>query len=56
VPQIAAEEQSGKLVPHMGVRMKQRRVTGFLHAENMAPVDIHRSLNVYGDEIPFTRL
>ena len=35
----------------MEVRMKQRSVTEFLHAEKIAPNDIHRRLlNVYGDQ------
>jgi len=35
----------------MEVRMKQRCVTEFLHAEKLAPNDIHRRLlNVYGDQ------
>ena len=35
----------------MEVRMKQRRVIEFLHAEKIAPNDIHRRLlNVYGDQ------
>jgi transposase len=35
----------------MVVCMKQRRVIEFLHAENIAPNDIHRRLlNVYGDQ------
>ena len=35
----------------MEVRMKQRRVTAFLHAEIFAPGDIHRRLlNVCGDQ------
>jgi hypothetical protein len=34
----------------METRMKQRSVIEFLHAEKIAPIDIHqRLLNVYGD-------
>jgi hypothetical protein len=43
--------QSDKMASDMEVRMKQRCVTEFLHAENIAPNDIHRRLlNVYGDQ------
>jgi len=43
---MTAEEQSD-----MEVRMKQRCVIEFLHAEKIAPNDIHRHLlNVYGDQ------
>ena len=49
VRQMTAEGQSDKMVPDMEVRMKQRRVIEFLHAEKIAPNDIHRRLlNVYG--------
>ena len=42
---MTAEGQSD-----MEVRLKQRRVIEFLHAENTAPNDIHRRLlNLYGD-------
>jgi hypothetical protein len=35
----------------MEVRMKQRCVTEFLHAEEIAPTDIHQHLlNVYRDQ------
>ena len=35
----------------MEVRTKQRRAIDFLHAEKIAPSDIHRRLsNVYGDQ------
>ena len=45
VRQITAEGQSD-----MEVRMKQRCVTEFLHAEKIAPNNINRRLlNVYGD-------
>ena len=44
--QTTAEGQSD-----MEVRMKQRCVIEFLHAEKIAPNDIHRRLlNVYGDQ------
>jgi hypothetical protein len=47
----ATEGQSDKMASDMEVRMKQRRVTEFLHAEKFAPSDIHRRLlNVYGDQ------
>ena len=43
---MTAEGQSD-----MEVHMKQRCVIEFLHAENIAPNDIHRRLlNVYGDQ------
>jgi len=46
VRQMTAEGQS-----EMEVRMKQRCVIEFLHAENIAPNDIHRHLlNVYGEQ------
>ena len=49
--QMTAEGQSDKMVSDMKVRMKQRCVTEFLHAEKIAPNDIHRHLmNVYGDQ------
>jgi hypothetical protein len=51
VRQTAAEEPSGKMAPHMEVRTKQRGVIEFVHAERIAPVDIHRCLlNVCGDQ------
>ena len=35
----------------MEARMKQRCIIEFLHAEKIAPIDIHRRLlNVYGDQ------
>jgi len=47
--QMAAEGQSDKMASDMEVRMKQRCVIEFLHAERIAPIDIHRRLlNVYG--------
>ena len=39
--QMAAEGQSGTMVSDMEVCLKQKRVTEFLHAEKMAPTDIH---------------
>ena len=39
-----AEGQSDRLASDMEVRMKQRCVTEFLHAEKIAPNDIHRRL------------
>jgi len=51
VRQMTAEEQSDKMVSDMDVRMKQRCVIELLHAEKIAPNDIHRRLlNVYGDQ------
>jgi hypothetical protein len=51
VRQMTAEEQSDKMASGMEVRMKQRCVIEFLHAEKIAPNDIHRRLlNVYGDQ------
>jgi hypothetical protein len=48
---MTAEEQSEKMASDMEVRMKQRCVIEFLHAEKIAPNDIHRCLlNVYGDQ------
>jgi transposase len=48
---MTAEGQSDKIASDMEVRMKQRCVIEFLHAEKIAPNDIHRSLlNVYGDQ------
>jgi hypothetical protein len=50
VRRMAAEGQFDKMVSDMEVYMKQRCVTELLHAENIAPKDIHRRLlNVYGD-------
>ena len=47
VRQTTAEGQSDKMASDMEVRMKQRRVTGFLHVEKIAPNNIHqRFLNV----------
>jgi hypothetical protein len=39
--QMAVEGQSDKMVSDMEVRMKQRCVIEFLHAEKTAPNDIH---------------
>ena len=48
---MTVEGQSDKMASDMEVRMKQRCVTEFLHAEKLAPNDIHRRLlNVYGDQ------
>jgi 3-oxoacyl-[acyl-carrier-protein] synthase III len=51
VQQMTAEGQSNKMVSDMAVRMKERCVTEFLHAEKIAPNDIHQwLLNIYGDQ------
>ena len=48
---MTAEGQSDKLASDMEVCMKQRCVIEFLHAEKIAPNDIHRRLlNIYGDQ------
>jgi len=48
---MTAEGQSDKMASDMEGRMKQRCVIEFLHAEKIAPNDIHRHLlNVYGDQ------
>ena len=48
---MTREGQSDKMASDMEVRMKERRVIEFLHAEKIAPNDIHqRLLNVYGDQ------
>ena len=48
---MAAEGQSDTMASDMEVCMKQRCVTEFLHAEKMAPTDIHLCLlNIYGDQ------
>jgi len=45
---MAAKVQSDKLMSDMGVLMKQRCGTEFLHAEKMSPTGIHQFLlNVY---------
>jgi hypothetical protein len=41
VRQITAEEQSDKMASDMEVRMKQMCVNEYLHAEKIAPIDIH---------------
>jgi len=49
--QMAAEGQSDKMVPDVGVCMKKQCVIEFLCVEKMAPVNIHQHLlNVYGDQ------
>ena len=49
--ELTAEGQSYKMMSDMEVPMKQRHVTEFLHAEKMAPIDIHGCLlNIYGDQ------
>jgi len=51
VRHVTAEGQPHKMASDMEVRMKQRCVIEFLHAEKIAPNDIHqRLLNVYGDQ------
>jgi len=48
---MAAEGQSDRMVSDMGVYIKQRGGVEFLHAETVAPIDIHWCfLNVYGDQ------
>ena len=47
--QMAAEGQSGRMVSDVEAFMKQRCVTEFLHAEKMAPTDIHRHLWTFMD-------
>ena len=48
---MAAEGQSDKMASDMEVHMKQRGAPEFLHAEKMAPIDIHQYLlNVHGDQ------
>ena len=47
---MAADGQSDKMASHLEVHMKQRHVIEFLHAEKIAPTDIHGCLlNVYKD-------
>ena len=49
--QTATEEQSDRIASDMELCMKQRCVMEFLHAEEMAPIDIHWCLlNVSGDQ------
>lgn len=51
VQQLTAEGQSPKMLYRMEVCVKQRGGVEFLHAENMAPIDIcWHSMNVYGDQ------
>ena len=51
VRQMTTEGASDKLASDVEVRMKQRCVSEFLHAEKIAPNDIHRRLlKVYGDQ------
>jgi len=51
VRQMTAEGQSDKMESHMEVLMKQRCVIEILHAERIAPNDIHRRLlKVYRDQ------
>jgi len=48
---MTAEGHSDKMASDMEVRTKQKCVIEFLHAEKIAPNDIHRHLlNVYGDQ------
>ena len=48
---MAAVRQSDRMASDMEVRMEQRCDTEFLHAEKMAPTDIHQCLQrVYGDQ------
>ena len=48
---MAAEEQSDKMASDMEAHMKERCIIKFLHAEQIAPVDIHQCLlNIYGDQ------
>jgi len=48
---MTAEGQSDKMASDVEVRMKHRCVIEFLHAEKIAPNDIHGRLpNVYGDQ------
>jgi len=41
VQQMATVRQSDKAASNMEVQMKQKCVIEFLHAETMAPIDIH---------------
>ena len=48
---MAAEGQSDRMASDMEVHMKQRGGIECLHAEKMAPTDIHQHLvNMYGDQ------
>ena len=51
MPQMGAERQSGRIKSDMEAHMKQRCGTELLHAEKMAPFDIHQCLlNINGDQ------
>jgi hypothetical protein len=51
VQHMTAVGQSDEMASDMEVRLKQRCVTEFLHAEKIAPNDIHQCLlNFYGDQ------
>ena len=39
---MAAEGQSDRMVSDIEVRMQQNGVIGSLHADKMAPIDIHQ--------------
>ena len=48
---MVAEGKSDKMASNLEVRMKQKCAIEFLHAEKMAPTDIHwHFLNIYGDQ------
>lgn len=48
---MKAEEHSDRMVSDMEARMKQKYITEFLHAEKIAPTDIHQHLlHVSGDQ------
>ena len=48
---MAAEGQSNRMASDMEACMKQRCVIEFLHAEIIAPIDIHQQLlTVYEDQ------
>ena len=49
---MTAEGQSDRMASAMEASMKQKCVLELLHAEKVAPVDIHQHLlNVYGGQI-----
>jgi len=52
---MAAEGQSDKMASDMEVRMKHTHGIEFLHEENMAPINIRRSLSMWpqwgGDDV-----
>jgi len=51
VQQMAAEEQSDKIVSDIEVQMKQRCGIKFIHVKKIAHIDIHQCLlNVDGDQ------